>query len=132
MKDPIDILLVEDSPTQALQFQLLLTRAGYRISVARNGADGWRQACDVHPRIILLDIDLPQLDGFQVLARLKRGRDTAAIPVIMLTSREHISNVERALALGAADYLPKEEALQTVCDAVAQLIGPAAGAPAAR
>ncbi|MEN9935679.1 MAG: hypothetical protein RLZZ387_2258 [Chloroflexota bacterium] len=123
MNDCYDILLVEDSPTQALQFQLLLQRAGYRVLIARDGAEGLRKASDSTARVILLDIDLPKLDGFQVLARLKRGRATAAIPVIMLTSREHISNVERALELGAADYLPKEDALALVCDTVAQLIG---------
>jgi CheY-like chemotaxis protein len=50
------------------------------------------------PRLILLDVELSTLDDFEVLSRLKRGRATAAIPVIMLTSRDHISHVERAIA----------------------------------
>jgi DNA-binding response OmpR family regulator len=122
MSDTYDILLIEDSPSQALQFQLLLQRAGYRVRVVGDGAEGWRAACQDLPRLILLDVDLPTLDGFQVLARLKRGRATAMIPIIMLTNREHVSNVEQALDLGANDYLPKPDALTQLPGAVAQLL----------
>src|SRR5437867_823404 len=95
-----DILLIEDSPSQALQFRLVLQRAGSRVRVVVDGAEGWHIACADLPKLILLDIDLPTLDGFQILARLKRDRVTTAIPVLMLTNREHISNVERAISLG--------------------------------
>ncbi len=122
MSDTYDILLIEDSPSQALQFQLLLQRAGYRVRVACDGAEGWRVACEDLPRVILLDVDLPTLDGFQVLARLKRGRATALIPIIMLTHREHVSNVLQALDLGADDYLPKPDALTQLPGVVAQLL----------
>ena len=122
MSASYDILLIEDSPTQALQFQLVLQRAGYRVRVVADGAEGWRVACDDLPRLILLDVDLPTLDGFQVLGRLKRGRTTAQIPIIMLTHREHVSNVLQAIDLGADDYLPKPDALAQLESAVAQLL----------
>jgi DNA-binding response OmpR family regulator len=105
----LDILLIEDSPSQALQLQLILQRAGYRVLVVADGAAGWQAACDELPQLILLDVELPTLDGFQVLSRLKRGHATAAIPVIMLTNRDHISSVERAIELGVDDYLFKED-----------------------
>jgi DNA-binding response OmpR family regulator len=117
-----NILIIEDSPSQALQFQLVLQRAGHAVHVVADGAAGWRYACAQLPHIILLDVDLPGMDGFQVLARLKRGRTTTRIPVVMLTHREHISNVTRALELGADDYLFKDEALQQVGAAVEQLL----------
>ncbi len=119
-----EILLVEDSPTQALQFKLMLERAGYHVRVVTDGAEGWRQACAVAPRLILLDVDLPTLDGFQVLARLKRGRATATIPVVMLTHREHVTSVFRALDLGADDYLPKNDAPFRLLEVVEQLLSP--------
>ena len=122
MAESINILIIEDSASQALQFQLLLQRAGYLVHVVTDGAAGWRYACARRPHIILLDVDLPGMDGFQVLARLKRGRASADIPVVMLTHREHISNVTRAIELGADDYLFKDEALQQVGVAVAQLL----------
>ena len=116
------ILIIEDSISQALQFQLVLQRAGYRVHVVADGASGWRYACAQRPDLILLDVDLPGMDGFQVLARLKRDRATAALPVMMLTHREHISNVARAIELGADDYLFKDEALRQVCAAVDQIL----------
>jgi DNA-binding response OmpR family regulator len=119
--EQLDILIIEDSPSQALQFQLMLQRCGYATQIAADGAAGWREACTRRPRLILLDIDLPTMDGFQVLMRLKRGRDTAAIPVIMLTHREHVSHVTRALELGADDYLFKDDAATQLCEAVRQL-----------
>jgi DNA-binding response OmpR family regulator len=122
MTEDFHILIIEDSLSQALQFQLVLQRAGYRVHVLADGAAGWRYACAQRPRIILLDVDLPGMDGFQVLTRLKRSRTSAHIPVVMLTHREHISNVTRALELGAADYLFKDEALQQVCTAVDQIL----------
>ena len=125
MIDLYDILLVEDSPSQALQFRLVLERAGYRVRVVVDGAEGWRVACADRPPLILLDIDLPTLDGFQILGRLKRDRTTAAIPVLMLTNREHISNVERAITLGADNYLFKDDAAEQLCAAVMELIGAA-------
>jgi DNA-binding response OmpR family regulator len=122
MSDLYDILLIEDSPTQALRFQLLLQRAGYRVHIIADGAEGWRVACDDLPRLILLDVDLPTMDGFQVLARLKRGRATAKIPIIMLTNREHVSNVIQALEMGADNYLPKPDALEQLQSAVEELL----------
>lgn len=116
------ILLIEDSSSQALQFRLLLEQAGYQVRVVPDGAAGWRAACEQPPRLILLDVDLPGMDGFQVLLRLKRARNTAGIPVIMLTHREHISQVERALALGAADYLFKDDVPLELCSVVDQAL----------
>jgi DNA-binding response OmpR family regulator len=118
----LDILLIEDSPSQALHVKLLLERAGYCVEIAPDGAEGWRAACQHHPRLILLDVDLPTLDGFQVLGRLKRGRQTAHIPVVMLTNREHISHVTRALDMGADDYLPKPDMPAQICSVVQQLL----------
>ncbi|MFL5803251.1 MAG: PleD family two-component system response regulator [Roseiflexaceae bacterium] len=115
-------MLIEDSPSQALQLRLLLERSGYRVVVVGDGAAGWRAAVDHPPRLILLDVELPTLNGFQILLRLKRDRVTAAIPVVMLTSTEHISAVLRALNLGAADYLPKPDAAQQLCAVVEQLL----------
>ncbi|RRR74398.1 MAG: response regulator [Candidatus Viridilinea halotolerans] len=122
MNDNADILLIEDSQSQALCFRLMLERAGYSVEIAPDGADGWRRACSITPRMILLDIDLPSLDGFQVLGRLKRDRRTANIPVVMLTHRDHIASVQRALDLGANDYLFKDDAPYELCATVAQAL----------
>jgi len=117
-----DILLIEDSTAQATCFQLMLERAGYSVQVVADGAAGWRAAYATSPRLVLLDIDLPSLDGYQILGRLKRDRRTAAIPVVMLTHRDNVNSVERALNLGADDYLFKDDAPYELCATVAQAI----------
>lgn len=122
MNDNADVLLIEDSQSQALCFRLMLERAGYSVEVAVDGASGWRRACATTPRMILLDIDLPSLDGFQVLGRLKRDRRTAGIPVVMLTHRDNVTSVQRAIDLGADDYLFKDDAPYELCATVAQAI----------
>ncbi|MEI7645467.1 MAG: response regulator [Chloroflexales bacterium] len=117
-----DILLIEDSQSQAMRFRLMLEREGYSVDIVADGAAGWRTACADPPRLILLDIDLPSLDGFQVLGRLKRDRSTSEIPVVMLTHRDNVSSVQRAIDLGADDYLFKDDAPYELCASIAQVI----------
>lgn len=122
------ILIVEDSASQALRLQLLLKRAGYDVSIVRDGAEGWQQACSEQPGMILLDINLPTMDGFEVLSRLKTSGSTAAIPIVMLTSLDRIHDVEEAVARGADGYLFKDDCLgrhdgfRQVIDAVEQCL----------
>jgi DNA-binding response OmpR family regulator len=122
MNEQVDILLVEDSPSHAVQLQLLLQCAGYSVRVARDGVQGYWQACVKVPRLVLLDVDLPKLDGFQVLTHLKQYRVTTAIPVVMLTDRERHTDVTCAIALGADDYLPKQDAPAQLCAVVQQFL----------
>lgn len=122
MNDSVDILLIEDSPSQALRIQLLLQRAGYSVQVAADGLVGCQQARATQPRLVLLDVDLPTLNGFQVLTRLKGNRKTTTLPVVMLTDRDRINDVERALELGANDYLPKQDAMGQLCAVVQQFL----------
>ena len=117
-----DILLIEDSQSQAMRFRLMLEREGYSVDIVADGADGWRAACAHPPRLILLDIDLPSLDGFQILGRLKRDRSTSGIPVVMLTHRDNVDSVQRAIDLGADDYLFKDDVPYELCATIAQAI----------
>ncbi len=103
------ILLVEDSPSQAIRFSYLLSCKGYHVIHANDGREGWCHACTEHPALILLDINLPLMNGFQVLLRLKRDKSTTDIPVVMLSDNDHADHVERAIDLGADDYLFKED-----------------------
>ncbi len=117
------ILLIEDSPSQALQLKLYIQRyTGYEVQIAHDGAKGWKWACTVpSPRLIFLDVNLPVFNGFQVLSRLKRNRATAHIPVIMMTTSDTICDVERALSLGADDYLFKNDWMHSAEAAFQQL-----------
>lgn len=105
------ILLVEDCPSQALQIQHLFeTFSGYRVCIAEDGIEGWKKACDDPPPVlILLDVNLPTLDGFSILSLLKHSDRTAAIPVVMLTGLDRLHDVEHAISLGVDGYLFKDD-----------------------
>jgi DNA-binding response OmpR family regulator len=80
---------------------------GFEVFSAESGEDGLKQAAAKRPDLIVLDAMLPELDGFEVLQRLKEDAATQSIPVIMLTARKQESDIVSALSKGARDYLVK-------------------------
>jgi DNA-binding response OmpR family regulator len=103
------ILLVEDSRTQAAQIKTVLENAGdLEVRVTHRGRDGLRLAQESPPDLIVLDIILPDMDGFQVCRRLKRNPATQHIPVIMLTEKTSANATVSGLRAGADDYIPKD------------------------
>ncbi len=102
------ILVVEDSPTQALHLQTLLEQEGLKVVLAYDGRAGVQMAQQLHPDLIVLDVHMPEMNGFQVCQHLKDGPDTADIPVIMFTRRDDHEAVVMGLQTGAVDYIPKD------------------------
>jgi DNA-binding response OmpR family regulator len=98
------LLIVEDDPDIALALRLLLTRAGHQVAHARDGRAGLRDAYTERPELVILDIGLPGMDGWQVLERL---RDVSDVPVLLLTAHGQESDKVRGLRGGADDYLTK-------------------------
>ena len=104
-----EILLVEDSPTQALRMQLILERAGGHVTVARNGRQGIEMATAKPPAVVVLDVNLPDLDGFQVCQALKDNPATAHVLIIMLTVKDRVADTLAGLDAGADAYIPKDD-----------------------
>ncbi len=100
------VLVVDDAP-QNLRLLSGILRADCRISVATCGRDAIDLARARHPALILLDVMLPDIDGFEVCRRLKAEPTTRDIPVIFVTALAHPEDVARGLALGAADFIGK-------------------------
>jgi DNA-binding response OmpR family regulator len=98
------LLVVEDDPDIALALRLLLTRAGHQVAHAKDGRSGLRDAYTERPELVILDIGLPGMDGWQVLERL---RDVSDVPVLLLTAHGQESDKVRGLRGGADDYLTK-------------------------
>ncbi len=102
------ILLVEDDPDIALSLRLKLERDGdFDVETAHDGAEGLQRAVDRPPDLILLDVNLPGMDGFEVCRHLRRNPATAATPIIMLTARIGETDRVAGLDLGADDYITK-------------------------
>ncbi len=102
------ILLVEDSRVQKLANEKILTQAGYLVLMAGSGEDALRLALEASPDLILLDMILPKLSGFEVLLALKRDRATAAVPVIVLSQLTDADEI-KVRAGGAAGYFAKSK-----------------------
>jgi DNA-binding response OmpR family regulator len=104
----LEVLLVEDSRTQAAQIKETLESVGLKVRVAYDGPDGLREALENPPALVVLDVKLPSMDGFQVCRRLKRNPATQDIPVIMLTEKASAKATMSGLHAGADDYIPKD------------------------
>lgn len=101
------ILFIEDESALQKTFGDILKQEGYQITSALDGEEGLRLAKTQKPDLILLDLILPKLHGFEVLKELKEDQGTKDIPVIVLTNLEGTGDVERAIELGATTYLVK-------------------------
>ncbi len=115
-------LLVEDSPTQAQFYKDILEQLGLEVSIVDNGKDALDFAYRYHPQLIVLDVNLPIMDGFQVCSRLSRSEETSNIPIIMLTERDAAEDASAGLQSGAIDYIAKDKfAAETLSASIRQL-----------
>jgi DNA-binding response OmpR family regulator len=101
------ILLVDDSETSLLMARMILSKANYDILVAKDGQLGVEAAVQQKPDLVLLDVVMPRMNGFEACAALKARPETEGIPVIMVTTRGEGASVETGFASGAADYVTK-------------------------
>ena len=101
-----NVLIIDDSIGNIKMLSSILENE-YNITVTKNGIDGINKLKQVQPSLILLDVLMPEMDGFEVLARLKEDKKTKNIPVIFITCLSDDKNEERGLSLGAVDYIVK-------------------------
>jgi DNA-binding response OmpR family regulator len=101
------VLVVEDERDVAELIRYNLTREGYEVVVAATGADGLKQARELRPDLVLLDIMVPQLNGWEVCRRLKQDTETRHIPIIMVTGRVEEGDKVLGFEMGADDYVTK-------------------------
>ena len=107
MSKPEYILVVDDLPTNRLKISLILKQQGYAIAEAESGRRALEMLRAESFDLVLLDILMPGMDGYEVLKQMKRDRALRAVPVIVLSALDEMENVQRSLALGAEDFLPK-------------------------
>ncbi len=106
MKDKARILIVDDTPANIKILSELL-RGEYRLSVATSGQDALELVAEERPDLILLDIMMPDMDGYEVCQKLKTDAAMSRVPVIFVTAKNEIEDEARGLELGAVDYITK-------------------------
>jgi CheY-like chemotaxis protein len=120
------ILLVEDNEMNRDMLSRRLTRRGYDVVMAVDGAEGVRMAATERPTIILMDMSLPGLDGWEATRQLKAAPATRAIPIIALTAHAMSGDREKALAAGCDDFDTKPVDLPRLLAKIEALLGGAA------
>ncbi|KPK76725.1 MAG: chemotaxis protein CheY [Phycisphaerae bacterium SM23_30] len=104
---PSDILIVDDNVQNAELLQAYLEPLNGRVRIAVDGIDALEQVARKQPDIILLDIMMPRMSGFEVCRRLKNDPETRDIPIVMVTALNELADVERGVESGADDFLSK-------------------------
>jgi len=121
---PKKILFIEDESALQKTFGEIFRKEGYEIISALDGEIGLNLAKSKKPNLILLDLILPKMNGFDVLKKLKEDEATKDIPIIVLTNLEGIGDVNKAIELGATTYLVKVQyTLEEVIEKIKKVLG---------
>jgi len=112
------ILIIDNEKEFSFFTSANLEAAGYRVTAARDGYNGFHIAAENHPDLILLDILMPAMNGFQILEKLKGDPATRPIPVIMISALHDEDRIRKARELGAADFVCKPFLIASLIEAI--------------
>ncbi|HXK58150.1 MAG TPA: response regulator, partial [Gammaproteobacteria bacterium] len=101
------VLIVDDEQNIAISVEYLMRREGFDVSVARDGEEGLAMIRSTKPDLVLLDVMMPKMDGFQVCSAVRADAALADVRIIMLTAKGRDAEVAKGLSLGADAYIPK-------------------------
>ena len=118
------ILLVEDHEDNRIVYRTILEHYGYTVLLAGDGAEGVRLAREARPDLVLMDVSIPVMDGWEATSVLKADPATAAIPVIALTAHALAADRARAEEVGCDGYLAKPVEPRVVLEEVRRFLGP--------
>ena len=101
------VMIVDDSPTEVHVLQTMLTKNGHEVVVATSGEEGVEMAKTESPDLILMDVVMPGMNGFQATRQISKNTETSSIPVIMVTTKDQETDKVWAMRQGAKDYIVK-------------------------
>lgn len=118
----VRILIVDDSPTETFRFKEILTKHGFEALVANNGQDGITMAKLEQPALVLMDVVMPGVNGFQATRQITRSPETRHIPVIIVSTKDQATDRVWGKRQGAKDYLVKPVDEMKLIDTINQYI----------
>lgn len=124
------ILIVDDEPNIAISVDFLMRREGFEVLVAHDGEEGLARIRTDRPDLVVLDVMMPKLDGFEVCRAVRADPDLAGGRILMLTAKGRAAEIEKGLKLGADAYIPKPFATRELVAKVKELLGAGSGAAA--
>ena len=119
---PRRVLVAEDEPNIVISLEFLLSGAGHEVAIARNGPEALDLAGRLRPDLVVLDVMLPMVDGFEVCRRLRAHPATQGTRILMLTARGRQSEIDKGMAAGADAYMTKPFATKELLETVAGML----------
>ena len=116
------ILIVDDEPNIVLSLEFLMEQSGFEVAVARDGEEALAQMASFRPDLVLLDVMLPRLNGYQVCQQIRATPAWAQVKVLMLSAKGRELEVNKGLALGADGYVTKPFSTRDLIDQVRRLL----------
>ena len=101
------ILLVDDSETVLQMEQMILAKSSYELILARDGEEGVAKALATQPDLILMDVVMPKMNGFEAVKQLRENAQTRSVPIVMVTSKAEAESMETGYQTGCSDYIIK-------------------------
>ena len=101
------ILLVDDSETVLQMEQMILAKSSYELILARDGEEGVAKALTTQPDLILMDVVMPKMNGFEAVKQLRENAQTRSVPIVMVTSKADAESMETGYQTGCSDYIIK-------------------------
>ena len=117
------VLVVDDEPNIVMSLEFLMRRAGFEVGVARNGREALEALEGAPPDLLLLDVMMPEFDGYEVCERIRARSDWRGTKIVMLTARGREVERERGLSLGADAYVTKPFSTRDLVEQVKRMLG---------
>jgi CheY-like chemotaxis protein len=117
------VLVIEDNPSNFKLFEMILKSSGYEVLWAKNGQEGLSFALEGQSALILLDVRLPVIDGFEVARRLKADERTAQTPIIVVSAQAMQEDIQRAMTLGVEGYITKPYRYKDLLETIGRFLG---------
>ena len=118
----VELLIAEDSPTQAGQIRLLLESCNYKVVITQNGKQAWEWLSENKPSLVISDITMPEMDGFELCRKIKSDMSTKMIPVILLTSLSDPDEIIEGLSRGADGLIPKPSKKEYLISSIEKIL----------
>jgi DNA-binding response OmpR family regulator len=120
---PKKILIADDEPNIVMSLEFLMQRAGYQVQVASNGEEALRLAAELSPDLMLLDVMLPRMSGFEVCQKVRENPACGGVKIIMLTAKGRDTEMAKGLAMGADAYVTKPFSTKDLLAQVKHILG---------
>lgn len=121
-KEAIKVLVVDDDPYILMSLEFLMKKAGYQVLVARNGTEALEQVRDQLPDLVLLDIMMPDVDGYEICRQIKATPQWQKAKVVFLSAKTREADIQKGLGLGAALYVSKPFSTRDLMKQIRELV----------